>query len=122
MDSSASLLLPFLLSRESGIVSEVAIVTNTPNDGFLTVAEYVEFLNTSQLAFGAVLVSTAPCEVRGMTLTVNSSIMEATAGERLAMYPSSPGDYPGELRWKYCKLNQMVSKPIRQGLGKKQAY
>ncbi len=64
-------------------MNKVATVTNTTKDGNLTVAEYVELLNTPHLAFGAVLVSTAPCEVRGMTLTVNSSIVEATAGECL---------------------------------------
>ncbi len=53
---------------------EVATVTNTTKEGNLTIADYVDFLDSPTLVSGAILVSTASCEVTGMMLAVNASI------------------------------------------------
>ena len=55
-------------------------------DTFVVSSEYTEFLNSSVLVTGAVLVSTQPCSVEGMTFGVNASIKEPETGIVISHY------------------------------------
>ena len=65
--------------RGSGRTTTLAEVT-VDTDGNFTISEYTDFLSSSVLVTGAVLISTGPCSVEGMVITVNASIQEVDAG------------------------------------------
>ena len=50
------------------------------NDTTLTLLEYTEFLDSAVLVTGAVLVSTGPCSVENMRISVNASIRKVGTG------------------------------------------
>ena len=46
----------------------------------ITVSELKDFLNSSVLVTGAILVGTQPCTIEGMRMSVNASIKQPSAG------------------------------------------
>ncbi len=71
------ILLLFLLYSGVGNTTTLAEF----NKESLSLSNYMDFLDSARLITGAILVSTAPCQIVGMTIGVDASIREANAGK-----------------------------------------
>ncbi len=71
------ILLLFLLYSGVGNTTRLAEFSNES----LSLSNYTDFLDSARLITGAILVSTAPCQIVGMTIGVDASIREANAGK-----------------------------------------
>ncbi len=68
----------FIVFSGTGTAARLAEITK--EDETLSISNHTNFLESAELITGAILVSTAPCQLVGLSIRVNASIRETNTG------------------------------------------
>ncbi len=72
------------LPRATGITTRIGEVTR--DQSIFTIADYTDFLDIPAPVSGAILLSTAPCDIEEMMFSANTSIREVDIGTHIQIY------------------------------------